>query len=262
MAITRVYYCSNCKKFYHGDSSTCDLICTTCGRDLDFVNIDYSTFAAMSKEEREIIQKQYDKPQNTGCFHTLPFFLLYAILYGIFTTFLNMVLGIRLGGIPTIILLLADAYFCKFLYKRYNEKTKNNTSNVGKYIKSFLRSFSSVVLSGVIWYILYIAFLLAVAFLFSILPAIPNVLDFLSGFLHFEHLYMVVGMGVPAIVPAFIVRHIMKEASSSAQKWTLISSVVLIGMIVFFFPDESFNLIDKIEGIFGISIAYYAFGKE
>ena len=265
MAVTRVYYCSYCEKFYHGDSSTCDLVCTTCGRNLDFVNIDYATFSAMSEEERETIKKQYAKSHRADFVRAIPFVLLYALIYSLITASFKSFFDISLGGIPTVILLALDYFLCKFLYNRHLEKLNSKTVSTdfkSISLMSLFRSAASLILCLFLWFVLYIAFVFACASLLVLIPSLVNIVDFLAGVLHLKHLYMVLLMGIPAIIPALIYRHIMKSTSDRVQKWTLILLIAVTSALILFSSSEVFNLIDKIEGIFGVVSTYYAFGKE
>lgn len=127
-------------------------------------------------------------------------------------------------------------------------------------MKTAFRSIASVLLGFLLWFGLYIVLLWLFIFAVVSFPTVANIVDWLVTHLHAEHLYSVLLMGVPAIVPAILVRRIMKGAPEKTQKWTVIVIISVIAIAILL--QKGLSLLDKIEGIFSSGLILWVVAKE
>lgn len=129
-------------------------------------------------------------------------------------------------------------------------------------MKTGLRAAASVVLGLLLWFVLFFAFAFICAIALANFPTVANIVDWLVRIIHADHLYNVLIVGIPAIVPAIIVKPIMKGASEKAQEWTLITLIAIIAIVIMAPTEEGLSLLEKLEGIIGVGLAFWVFGKE
>lgn len=129
-------------------------------------------------------------------------------------------------------------------------------------MKTGLRSTASIVLGLLLWIILYLAFCVICLLVLTSVPAVVNFVMAAIKFLHVDHWYAILLMGIPAIVPAIIVKQIMKGTSEKAQKWTLITLIATTAIAIMVLNAEAFSLLGKLEGIFGVGLVFWTLGKE
>ena len=127
-------------------------------------------------------------------------------------------------------------------------------------MKTFFRSFASIVLGVFLWFVLHIALTFVLLLIAGYAPKLLDVIDVVLRFLRSQHWYQILFMGIPAIIPAILCKLIMSGTSEKAQIITLVSQCVLVSLIVLFFYD--FTLYDKLQGIFGACASFFIFGKE
>lgn len=126
-------------------------------------------------------------------------------------------------------------------------------------MKSFLLSLASIIVGILLWFILYIALVFICLMFVSGAPAIVNGIDWLVRVLHAEHWYPTLLTAIPAIVPAIIIKLILKSTSLKTQNWTI---GILTGLLAIeILTIETLTFWGKAQGIIGEMIVFWSFGR-
>lgn len=95
-------------------------------------------------------------------------------------------------------------------------------------MNSFLRSLVSIIIGVLLWAVLGIAFLFFLFFAIETFPTVVGVINLALSVLRAEYWSIVLLTGVPMIIPAIVIKLIMRSTSDQAHKWTLFIFNILI----------------------------------
>lgn len=100
-------------------------------------------------------------------------------------------------------------------------------------MKTVLKSFASIVVGVVLFYILYVVATMALIFFVDRFPTLTEIVYRLAKIAFLHTVFPFAMVAVPSIVPAIVMKAIMSSESQKARKCTVVITIIAVAASVF-----------------------------